>query len=432
MRSCKSYYLYEHTNESSSEEILLKDGRVLDRYSAPMRGADGIFYGRIWYFRDITVRKRLNEEIRNSQRNLKYIIDFFPDAIMGIDRDKRVTIWNRAIEKMTGIPADEMIGKGDYAYTVPFYGIQRPQLMDLFWVPDHEIAAKYPGLEKEGDNLVTEVFCPSLYGGKGALIWAKAAPLLDNEGRLAGAIESLRDITAQRNAEDLLHKSEERFRRLTENAHDIIYRMSLPDGTYEYVSPAVFEITGYTPEEFYDDPSLIRNIIHPASRPYFALQWENLQRGEVPPVYEFRIINRSGQEKWVYQRNVLVLDDQGNPAAIEGIVTDITAIKKIEPELSDAKIMLEAAFEQTPIPMVLVSMPDAVIRVVNTATRKFLGLTTNPLQKTNRCPASCRHGRILIPQAISTRSTTSLGRAMRGENVVGEEYYLITRNGEKK
>ncbi len=427
------YYLYEHTNESSSEEILLKDGRVLDRYSAPMRGADGIFYGRIWYFRDITVRKRLNEEIRNSQRNLKYIIDFFPDAIMGIDRDKRVTIWNRAIEKMTGIPADEMIGKGDYAYTVPFYGIQRPQLMDLFWVPDHEIAAKYPGLEKEGDNLVTEVFCPSLYGGKGALIWAKAAPLLDNEGRLAGAIESLRDITAQRNAEDLLHKSEERFRRLTENAHDIIYRMSLPDGTYEYVSPAVFEITGYTPEEFYDDPSLIRNIIHPASRPYFALQWENLQRGEVPPVYEFRIINRSGQEKWVYQRNVLVLDDQGNPAAIEGIVTDITAIKKIEHELSDAKIMLEAAFEQTPIPMVLVSMPDAVIRVVNTATRKFLGIDNEPSSKNK--PLSS-----LLPSWKDFDSAGNqhpidhmpLGRAMRGENVVGEEYYLITRNGEKK
>ncbi len=427
------YYLYEHTDESSSEEILLKDGRVLDRYSAPMRGADGANFGRIWYFRDITARKRLNEEIRNSQRHLKYIIDFFPDAILGIDSDKRVTIWNRAMEKMTGIPGDEMIGKGDYAYTVPFYGIQRPQLMDFFWVPDHEIAAKYPRLEKEGDNLVIEVFCPALYEGKGAQIWAKAAPIFDNEGRLAGAIESLRDVTAQRNSEELLHKSEERFRRFAENAHDIIYRMSLPDGRYEYLSPATFEITGYTPEELYTDPTLLQRIIHHESREYFATQWENLQKGEVPPVYEFRIIHRSGQEKWLYQRNALVLDDNGDPAAIEGIVTDITGIKKIEQELSDAKTMLEAAFEQTPIPMVLMSMPDAIIRIANSASLRFLGIPEHPNPK----------GKPLSGINQSWKDFDSLGneysldrmplaRASRGEKVSGEEYYVITRDGEKK
>jgi len=51
-------HLYEHREEKSREEIALKDGRTLDRYSAPMFGADGTYYGRVWYFRDITALKR--------------------------------------------------------------------------------------------------------------------------------------------------------------------------------------------------------------------------------------------------------------------------------------------------------------------------------------------------------------------------------------
>jgi PAS domain S-box-containing protein len=64
-------YLYEHPGEESREEIPLKDGRTFDRYSAPVRGTDGTYYGRVWYFRDITRRKRAEQallEIREAER----------------------------------------------------------------------------------------------------------------------------------------------------------------------------------------------------------------------------------------------------------------------------------------------------------------------------------------------------------------------------
>jgi len=59
------------------------------------------------------------------------IIDFLPDATFVIDNSGVVVAWNRAIEKMTGVTAAEIVGKGDFAYAVPFYGKQRPILIDL-------------------------------------------------------------------------------------------------------------------------------------------------------------------------------------------------------------------------------------------------------------------------------------------------------------
>ena len=63
-------YLYEHKDERSFEEILLKDGRVLERHSSPMLGDDGRYYGRVWYFQDITDRKRAEEALRIANKKL--------------------------------------------------------------------------------------------------------------------------------------------------------------------------------------------------------------------------------------------------------------------------------------------------------------------------------------------------------------------------
>lgn len=127
-------------------------------------------------------------------------------------------------------------------------------------------------------------------------------------------------------------ESEERFRRLTENSVYITYRMSLPDGRYEYVSPASKNIFGYTPQEFYDSPILIRNAIHPDWKNYFSLQWKNLLEGEMPPFYEYQIIHKSGEERWLNQRNVLIRDSSGLPVAIEAIVIDVTDRMRFEEE----------------------------------------------------------------------------------------------------
>ncbi|MDD5169510.1 MAG: PAS domain S-box protein, partial [Syntrophales bacterium] len=96
---------------------------------------DGIVVG----CRDTTGRRRAVEALRESQQQLADIINFLPDATLVIDKEGKVIAWNRAIEEMTGVPAADMLGKGNYEYSLPFYGERRPIIIDLVLQPKEEV-----------------------------------------------------------------------------------------------------------------------------------------------------------------------------------------------------------------------------------------------------------------------------------------------------
>ncbi|OPY54734.1 MAG: sensory histidine kinase AtoS [Methanosaeta sp. PtaU1.Bin055] len=156
---------------------------------------------------DITEQKKLDEELRRAYKRLMDIIGFLPDATFVVDEDRRVIAWNRAIEDMTGVRKEEIIGEGDYAYGVPFYGFNRPILIDHIFLDDDGLRDEYDYIKRMGDTVFGEVFVPSLYGGKGAYLFGTASPLFDDEGRIVGAIESIRDITDRKRAEMVLQKA---------------------------------------------------------------------------------------------------------------------------------------------------------------------------------------------------------------------------------
>jgi PAS domain S-box-containing protein len=135
------------------------------------------------------------DEINVANQQLHQIIEFLPDATFVIDRNKKVIAWNRAIEEMTGVCKDEIVGYGNYAYSIPFYGRPRPMLVDLIDSSDKETESTFPFVERKGDKLYTEVFVPSLFCGRGAYLWAIASPLYDSDGNRSGYVETLRDIT---------------------------------------------------------------------------------------------------------------------------------------------------------------------------------------------------------------------------------------------
>ena len=152
---------------------------------------------------DITERKQMEAALRESERRLTDIIDFLPDATFVIDADGRVIAWNKEIELMTGIPAKQMLGKGDHEYALPFYGERRPILIDLVTLPQDEIMQKYDLIEYRDGVLLGETYMPNMLGGK-IYLSGKAAALYDSNGQRVGAIESIRDITERKQAEEAL------------------------------------------------------------------------------------------------------------------------------------------------------------------------------------------------------------------------------------
>ena len=157
---------------------------------------------------NIQERKRAEQEKQDSEKRLADIISFLPDAVLAIDNDGRVIAWNEAIELMTGVASEEMLLKGNYEYSIPFYGERRPILIDLIQIKDEEIEKKYLTSRWDGERISSEVYIPTLFGGKGAYLWGTASPLYNSAGDRIGAIEIIRDITERKRAEMALQEKE--------------------------------------------------------------------------------------------------------------------------------------------------------------------------------------------------------------------------------
>ncbi len=140
-----------------------------------------------------------NEAISESEEKFSTIIDFLPDAAFVIDKYKKVILWNKAVEELTGIKAEEIIGKGNYEYSIGFYGERRPILIDLLFLSDDELREKYAFLERKGDALIAEAYAPLIKGG--THFHGKAVLLYNSNKEIIGAIEIVRDITEIKRSE---------------------------------------------------------------------------------------------------------------------------------------------------------------------------------------------------------------------------------------
>jgi PAS domain S-box-containing protein len=144
--------------------------------------------------------------------------------------------------------------------------------------------------------------------------------------------EIISNAIAKNNAQTELKKSEIRYRLLAENARDLIYRIQIaPIKLFEYVSPSATILTGYTPEEHYNDFDLGLKIIHPDDHQMFHDMTSGQGMFEKPLL--LRWIKKDGTIFWCEQSNVPIYNEHGELVAIEGIARDVTEQKNAEEEL---------------------------------------------------------------------------------------------------
>jgi len=190
--------------------------------------------------------------------------------------------------------------------------------------------------------------------------------ILSENAELKNRIKELENTVTYTDETESLHENSfyrKRFYTISENVKDVIYKMSLPEGKYDYISPQCTELFGYTPEEFYNTPLLVRRLISPDSFSYFKEHWKLLLSGNAPDFYELKIIKKTGEVRWVQQKNLIIRDNKDKPLAIEGIVTDITENKNAEEKLKKSEEKFRAYIESSPTNIFLLDETERFIYV---------------------------------------------------------------------
>ncbi len=145
----------------------------------------------------------LEKKFSEKERLLSGIIDFLPDATFVIDSQGKVLAWNRAIETMTGVKKEDMLGKGNYEYALPFYKKRRPMLLDFALAPSPGLETTYGQIRRDRDKMAAENYYPG-FRGENAWLSVNASVLRGPRGEIIGAIESIRDVTDRKTAEEKL------------------------------------------------------------------------------------------------------------------------------------------------------------------------------------------------------------------------------------
>jgi two-component system, cell cycle sensor histidine kinase and response regulator CckA len=214
-------------------------------------------------------------------------------------------------------------------------------LRENFWVdhlhPDDRNAA-IEACGRAITNGINHEFEYRMIHADGRSVWFRDTMFVDMiEGKPARLRGVLIDISEQMQMQSAVKASEQLLQLIATSAKDVIFRRRIhPVPHYEYVSPAVLDITGYSPEEFYANPELGSEIIHPEDK------GEQARRALVEPTGEpitLRIIRKNGGAGWVELRSVTVYDDTGRPSAIEGIARDITEGRELQDKLNQAQKM---------------------------------------------------------------------------------------------
>jgi PAS domain S-box-containing protein len=317
---------------------------------------------------DVTHRKQAEDALRESERRLASLIDLMPDAAFVIDGNGVVVAWNRATEFLTGFKAEEMLGKGDYEYAIPFYGRKRPILIDLVRTPQEDLEKNYIGLERSGQVLIGEA--PLWVRGRNTYLQGRARALTGVHGEYIGAIELLHDLTDLKRIEQALRDSEQKLRRILDTTGEGFWMID-NDTITTAVNEAMCATLGRTREEVLG--KRIFDFVDEENAAIFRHQMQEREQGK-GGVYEVALRRPDGTLVPCIFHATPVVDDTGQKTAAFALVTDISERKRVEEALRESEERYRTLISNLPVGLYrTTTVPPGRFITANPAAARMFG-----------------------------------------------------------
>jgi PAS domain S-box-containing protein len=317
--------------------------------------------------RDITLRKKVEDDIRMSENRFRQIAGNAAEMIWDLDVKGLITFCNDAIEQILGYSPEEVIGRKH------FYDFFDPAQKEEY------IKNAFDHL-KNKDNIRSAINNNLHKDGHTVILETNVSPVLDNTGEVIGYRGTCNDITHKVFAEQALRESEEKYRLLAVNSSDVIWTTDL-EGNLTYVSPSVKQFQGYTPEEVMEMG--IIKFLTPASAEVamnaLAEYLPLLKSGQqnITKTLTFELVCKDGSHVWAEITASTMFNDNHEAIGIVGITRDVTERLLMEEKLKNSEQIFRSLAEYSPN-MIFIIMQNKIY-YVNQVCEKKLGYTREEL-----------------------------------------------------
>jgi PAS domain S-box-containing protein len=361
--------------------------------------------------RDITDRKKVELALRQSEERYRRIADAVTDYIYSVrveNGQAAETVHGAGCEAITGYRPEEF--KSD-------------PLLWLWMVPEEDREKVQVHAERILTTGESEELEHRIIRKDGIIRWVRntQAPRFDSDQQLIAYDGLITDVTERRQAEEEVNQQFENFFR----KHDAIFLlMKGKDGQLVDANDAALRFYGYTLQQI--RTMNIGDINQLAPEELERERERAVRQERTFFIMPHRIANGDIRAVEVHSTPVTIK----NEVFLFSVIHDSTERKQMEHTLSNERATLEAAFEQTPLPMVLVSMPDGIIRIANSASIEVLGVKDEPNpqgQKLSEYKPTYQDFDLLGNRTPLTEAP--LARAIHGQRTINEERRIVTKDG---
>lgn len=342
-----------------------------------------------------------SKTVTSAPENLyRKLLDALPVGVLVAD-SKGVHIHvNEQAARMTGYSVDELMA-GVWMVDPEDTAAQ------ALW--EHALADGTPGSNYETRFIRKD----------GSVWWASVSwkPVRDEHGGIAGHCTVFVDISDRKNAEDQLHKVDQRYRVLSENASDMIWGMGL-DGRFTNISGSTRHL-GYEPEECIGHSLL--EFLPPDEQALFIQKLNNDKREPGPAHYEMRALKKDGSDVWM-EVVVDLITENGKKVGFHGVSRDVTQRRQAEEALKDSEQKYKSIVENSS-DMILLSAADRTLLYVSPACVNITGYSPEECIGTHRW---------LIHPDYDSACSTMFARAAAGESGRDFQYRIVAKSGETR